>query len=205
MDTVKYDVKIFLHADADVKQEAFIPIFHRWIQGQQLDELLIDVVDYRHVYYGPGVVLVAHDAHYAMDAADGRLGLLYSRRRETHPSRQGLQGAEERLRSVLHCALTVCQRLEAEPTLQGQLRFRGDTWLLRVNDRLLAGHADAVLDSLDLKTLLAQLYPDGEVKVERITTSDARPTFMLAATVAPDVQTLYTRLNYIRAGMGVGA
>ena len=50
-----------------VELEEFIPVFHDWIQTQQLAELLIDVADYRHVPHGPGVVLVAHDAHYAMD------------------------------------------------------------------------------------------------------------------------------------------
>ena len=64
-------------------------MFHDWIQNQRLDELLIDVVDYRHVHDGPGVILIAHDAHYAFDTSEGRLGLLYSRRPRdpSHPER----------------------------------------------------------------------------------------------------------------------
>ena len=75
MDTVKYELKFFLDDTAGVEMEEFIPVFHDWIQTQQLAELLIDVADYRHVPHGPGVVLIAHDAHYAMDLADDRLGL----------------------------------------------------------------------------------------------------------------------------------
>ena len=94
MDTVKYELKCFLDDASGVELEEFIPVFHDWIQTQQLEELLIDVADYRHVPQGPGVVLIAHDAHYAMDLTDARLGLLYSRRRETsqpmrHPECRG--------------------------------------------------------------------------------------------------------------------
>ena len=67
-------------------------------------------MDYRHVHDGPDVMLTAHDAHYAMDMADGRMGLLYSRRRETHPARNAIQSVTERLQSVLQCAL---QRVNA--------------------------------------------------------------------------------------------
>jgi hypothetical protein len=65
-----------------VALDTFIPVFHHWIQAQRLDDVLIDVADYRHVPHGPGVLLIGHDAQYAMDQSEGRLGLLYSRRRE---------------------------------------------------------------------------------------------------------------------------
>ena len=61
-------VKIFAHDPAAVQPAAFIPIFHRWIQESRLaDRLLIDVADYRHVANGPGVLLIGHEAHYALD------------------------------------------------------------------------------------------------------------------------------------------
>jgi hypothetical protein len=34
--------------------EAVIPVFHRWIQEQIFDELLLDVANYSHVPDGPG-------------------------------------------------------------------------------------------------------------------------------------------------------
>ena len=52
MDTVKYELKCFLDDASGVELEEFIPVFHDWIQTQQLEELLIDVADYRHVPQG---------------------------------------------------------------------------------------------------------------------------------------------------------
>jgi hypothetical protein len=204
MHGVKYDLKLFLQDASGVDLETFIPIFHRWIQAQVLAELLIDVADYRHVHHGPGVVLIAHDAHYAMDLAAGRLGLLYSRRRETHPSRSALHSTAQRLTSVLQCALAACQRLEAEPELNGTCRFRGDVLLLRCNDRLQAAHTAAAYNDLQqhLGPLLATLYPGQDVEVERPGEDDRRLTVVIKATENPDVGTLLTRLApYVQHGM----
>jgi len=196
MDTVKYELKFFLDDTSEVELEEFIPVFHDWIQTQQLAELLIDVADYRHVPHGPGVVLVAHDAHYAMDLAEGRLGLLYSRRRETHPSRCAIQGVADRLRSVWHCALTACQRLEAHPVLHGRLQFRGNELLLRCNDRLQAPNTPAAYDELcqDLEPFLATLYPGQRVEVEHVSEHTSRLTVGIKVAEPLDVDTLLTRL-----------
>jgi hypothetical protein len=195
METCKYDLKLFFHEAASVELEAFIPVFHRWIQVQCLDEVLIDVADYRHVHHGPGVVLVAHDAHYAIDMAEGQPGLLYSRRRETHPSRRHLQSEVERLFSVLHCALSACQRLEAESVFQGRVRFRGDTFMLRSNDRLLAPNTpQAKADLLSsLTPVLNTLYSEGDVELH--TQVASRLTVMVRSTANADVETLRSRLG----------
>jgi hypothetical protein len=196
MHSVKYDLKLFLENASEVDLEAFIPIFHRWIQAQALEELLIDVADYRHVHHGPGVVLIAHDAHYAMDTAAGRLGLLYSRRRETHPSRQALQSVGERLASVFQCALAACQRLEAEPALAGRCRFRGDELLLRCNDRLYAPNTVEAYRDLryGLEPFLATLYPGQRVTLEHASGDAGRLSVVIKATENADVETLLQRL-----------
>ena len=196
MDTVKYELKLFLDDPSNVEMEEFIPVFHDWIQTQQLAELLIDVADYRHVPQGPGGVLIAHDAHYVMDLSDARLGLLYSRRRETHPSRCAIRSVEDRLRSVWHCALTACQRLEAYPVLHGRLQFRGDELLLRCNDRLRAPNTTAAYDELcqHLAPFLATLYPGQRVEVEHRRENTSRLTVTIKVPDPPDVDTLLTRL-----------
>jgi len=197
MHGLKYELKLFLRNASGVELEAFIPLFHRWIQTQCLEELLIDVADYRHVPHGPGIVLIAHDAHYAMDMAEGRLGLLYSRRRETHPSRSAIQGVEDRLWSVLQCALTAAQYLEDDSTFQGRLQFRGNAWLLRLNDRLLAPNTEAAYHELRqaLAPCLATLYPDTQVTVEHVRQDTSRLTVVIKAAEDPDVATLLTRLG----------
>ena len=196
MNSIRYDVKIFVQETSAVEPAEYIPVFHRWIQEQRLPELLIDVADYRHVPDGPGVVLVAHDAQYAMDAAEGRQGLLYSRRRETHPSRTAIEGTEARLRSVLHDALTACQELETEPALQGRLRFRGDELVLWCNDRLVPD-TDETYAALaqHVQACVATLYPGQSVEVSRASDRAGRAGVVVRAAGAPGVETLLARLG----------
>ena len=197
MHSLKYDLKVFLENSSEVNLEAFIPLFHRWIQEQHLPELLIDVADYRHVPQGPGVLLIAQDAHYVMDLTDDRLGLLYSRRRETHASRRSIHSPEDRLVSVLQCALTACYHIETDPVWQGQLAFRGNEWLLRVNDRLLAPNTTEAYNDLcqSLEPLLATLYPESQVTIEHVHESTSPLTVLIKTTASPDVATLLTRLE----------
>lgn len=197
MHTPKYELKWFLGDAADIALEAFIPVFHHWIQRQCLEELLIDVADYRHVHNGPGVILIAHDAHYAIDATDGRLGLLYSRRRETHPSRRHIQDTRERLASVFLCALSACQRLETDTAFQGQLRFRTDGMVLRLNDRLFAPNTLDAFQAIyeDLAPFLRTLYPRQELEVAHASDTASRLTVEIKTTENPGVETLLTRLG----------
>jgi hypothetical protein len=196
MNCVKIDLKLFLDDASQVDLEAFIPVFHRWIQAQELEDTLIDVADYRHVPNGPGVILVAHDAQYAMDTADGRVGLLYSRRRETHASHQDIRSMTQRLRSVVRSALTTCQRLEAESTLPQPLHFRGNEMLLRCNDRLTAPNTAQTYDELRecLEPLLAQLYPGALPQMERVGDPSSLLSLSIKSDDVPGVETLMSRL-----------
>ena len=56
-------LKIFLDDASVLEPGDVIPVFHRWIQRQAVDGLLIDVADFPHMPTGPCVVLVAHEAH----------------------------------------------------------------------------------------------------------------------------------------------
>jgi len=197
MDTVKYELKLFVEDASGIDLEEFIPIFHHWITAHELEELLIDVADYRHVPDGPGIVLIGHDAHYAMDLTDGRLGLLYSRRRETQPGLRDIHSVEDRLRSVWHCALTACQRLAAHPALAGRLQFRGNELLLRCNDRLHGPNTAAAYSELcqHLEPFLATLYTGQQVEVEHYSERTSRLTVSIKVAESPDVDTLLTRLG----------
>lgn len=197
MQSQKYELKWFLESSEGVVLEAFIPVFHHWIQTQRLDDILIDVVDYRHVPNGPGVILIGYDAQYAMDLSEGRLGLLYSRRRETHPIRNHIKDVAVRLQSVFQDALTACQQLESEAAFQGRLRFRTDALLLRINDRLLAPNTTEVYNDLRgyLDPFLAQLYPEAPVTMAHRAKSASRLTIAIQTASLTDVHTLLTRLN----------
>jgi hypothetical protein len=134
LDAHKLQVKVFVQVAAGASApslEPFIPVFHEWIKHHRLPELLIDVANYAHVPQGPGVALIGHQGDYYLDEAEGRPGLLYSRKREPPPPAERLADA---FRRALHAAVL----LEGEAAFGGKLRFRGDELLFRINDRLLA-------------------------------------------------------------------
>lgn len=132
------NVKLFAVDPAAVNLEDYSAVFNAWIQAQDMDELLVDVADYRHVHHGPGILLIGHEADYGLDNTHGRLGLLYNRKAP-------VQGrAAERLAQALATALRAARRLE-----QGQgLRFNTGELLLFVNDRLIAPNNEATLAAL---------------------------------------------------------
>lgn len=134
----------FLISDPEaVDLEALIPVFHRWIQEQVCEELLLDIADYRHVPYGPGIVLIGHQADYSLDNAQGHLGVRYNRK-------AALEGSNsDRLRQAALSALKACQRLEAEQVLEGRIRFNGHDMEFFVNDRLLVPNREEVRRRLD--------------------------------------------------------
>ena len=143
MDAQRLQLKIFVTPDSAlaVEPEAFIGVFHRWIKERVLSELVIDVANYLHVPKGPGVVLIGHGADYFLDHGEGRVGLLYNRKRVGPPPEDRLS---DLVRRTLHGALL----LEREPALGGKLRFASSEMLFRINDRLAAPNRDATFEAL---------------------------------------------------------
>lgn len=151
MDTQNITFKLFA-ADGDAAVPGahdVVRAFHRIIQEKALDELLIDVADYGHVHRGPGVMLIAHEAHYGFEhGSDARLGLKYARKR-------GPAGPfEARLQTALRKAVAAARVLEADPGLRGKLRFRSDALRFSIEDRLHAPN-----DAQTLATVVAALAP----------------------------------------------
>ena len=88
--------------------EDILPIFQRWIQEGRLAGMLIDVIDYKHVPDGPGIMLIADEADIAYDLMDGEIGLHYIRKR-------GLPDTlDAALSLVFSCAIEAARALEAE-------------------------------------------------------------------------------------------
>lgn len=101
-------VKLNLARAPQLQPADIVPIFQRWIQQRTVPGLLIDVIDYKHVPDGPGVVLVADEADYAWDLGAGQAGLRYIRKRALPDD---LSAA---LRLCWAGALAAAQALEAE-------------------------------------------------------------------------------------------
>ena len=129
------NAKMFVEGDLTIDLERFMEVFHRWVAEQSLDELLIDVADYRHVPAGPSVVLVGHEADYVMDNTGNRYGLLYNRKAALDGSRSN----SDRFQQALASAARVCSLLEAE---FAGLKFSRSEFELSINDRALAPNTE---------------------------------------------------------------
>ena len=155
---VKLLVKLLVKEPEAAALEPLIPVFHGWIESQIVEELLLDVADYRHVHAGPGVVLIGHQANYSVDHTDERWGVRYNRKAALIGSNQ------DRLRQAVRAAATACQRLEAEPRLEGKFRFDGQELEFFVNDRLLAPHSESTREALrpELDSFFEKLFRGNE-------------------------------------------
>jgi len=157
---LRTQVKFFLTtaegvANADgIDLAAFAPVFQRWIQQKSLEGQLVDVADYRHVFEGPSIVLIGHDSDYTIENRAGRLGLLYTRKRQTDPD------LPTQLRTSIRLALTAARLLESEKSFTPRLKFRGEEFELRFADRLqLPNKPESVaLVRNDLSAVLTELY-----------------------------------------------
>lgn len=157
--TIPKRISIKFHAEAapgfDIAQ--VVPVFHRWVREHAVEnELLIDVADYKHVVDGPGILLVGHEADYGLELVDGKLGLLYTRKREVGDS---LTGAFQTLFAQSQAA---ARRLESEPELAG-LRIHTDAADVAVLDRLHFENSDEGVDAIGpaLEEVLAGVYSGG--------------------------------------------
>lgn len=191
MDAQRIVVKVYLE-DRTVAPHDFIPVFHRWIQTHALDEVLIDVADYSHVHDGPGVLLICHEANYAIDLLDGRPGIVYARKRD-------VKGTwEERVQSGFRAALTACRKVEGEVALAGKSRFSTKELLFRINDRLLAPNVAATFATVSptLSSIAARLYGENGFELAHDTSDpDGLFTVRIRATGdAPSVAKLLERL-----------
>lgn len=153
------NIKFFVDGELSVDWERFIEVFHTWVAEQSLDELLIDVADYRHVPMGPGVIVVGHEADYFMDNTANQPGLRYNDKIE----RTGTN--EDRLRHALRAAAIASLRLESE--LAG-LRFNRQQVQFSINDRAIAPNNDATYEAChsELPALLNKTLGDGEFDIQ---------------------------------------
>ncbi len=76
----RIQIKLFITEEINLAD--LVSVFHGWIQQNELDGLVLDVADYRHVPNGPGLLLMGHEGDYALDLADGRPGVTYKHKRD---------------------------------------------------------------------------------------------------------------------------
>lgn len=174
----RIQVKAFVEDASRIELSALIPVFHRWIQTDALDEMLIDVGNYEHVPEGPGILLVAHEADYALDVSGGAPGLLYTRKRDL-PGSIG-EAVELSLRSLFKAV----SLLEEEPSLGGTYRFRTGQLEIRFLDRLQVPNRPESVEVVreDVERVLKSLYGVDTVALDVIA-DDARLPFAVRVTL----------------------
>jgi hypothetical protein len=174
MELQHVNVKLIVKDADGLDLQPLIPVFHSWIQDQIFDDRLLDVADYRHVHNGPGVVLIGHDGDYSVDNTDGRLGVRYNRKTPLDGSN------EDRLKQAARAVVNACQRLEAQPGLNGKLRFNGQDIEIFINDRLVAPNRDETRQALDpdFKQFARELFRGNEYSLSY--ESDPRKLFSVS-------------------------
>ena len=181
------NIKFYLENPETVNLAEYGPVFNSWIQGQRLEELLVDVADYLHVHHGPGIMLIGHEADYSLDHRAGRLGLLYNRKEQ-------LNGTTlEKLAQAARAALTAAKILEQE----NGLKFSGSEVQVIVNDRLLVPNTADSFEALepDLQAFFTALYSGAEYELEHLVNPRERFTVNVKTGTSFDVETLLKNLS----------
>jgi hypothetical protein len=190
MDSSKLSVKFFFRDAEAVEQEAFVPVFHRWIQQHALQgHQLIDVADYAHVPEGPGIVLVSHEANLSTDDTGHQRGLLYFRKTP-------IEGDfEARLGEVFRSTLLACKLLEDDEALAGKVAFKTDAPRFRIHDRLLAPNTAETFADVKptLESFLSKLY-GGNVTLAHEPNDETLFEVKVTAGSSPSVGELLKRL-----------
>lgn len=183
-------VKFSLKQQPTLQPEDILPIFQRWIQEHAIEGMLIDVIDYKHVPDGPGIVLIADEFDLAYDLSDGEIGLYYVRKRELPVS------LNPALRLVFSHALAAARALEAEAP--GDIVFDFNSAKISFLDRIHYRNEPEVFDALQdtLNQTLSEIF-GADVLITRMY-GDPRAIFALrcaADSATVDIETLIARLD----------
>ena len=148
-------VKAFFNSSINTKD--FVPIFHKWIQNQVFaNHLLLDVADYQHVYQGPSLILVGHEADFAVDLEKGRAGFIYIRKRSWPEG-----DLTKRVHTVLENIISAAKLLTAETSLSSKLDL--SELELNFSDRLITPNKPEIHETLKepVQKALNDFYDQG--------------------------------------------
>lgn len=187
----KFGIKFFAVDAERIDILKLIPMYHRWIQQDALEDLLVDVADYSHVPAGPGVMLIAHEGNYALDETDHERGVVYYSK---HPLAGELP---ERFAQVASKALKAAQLMQEDAELEGAVRLAGNRLQFFANDRLAAPNTQAAYAELEpaLRTFLDRLYAGARYTLARETDPKERLSVRVQAEGEVALETLLARLN----------
>ena len=154
----RLSAKFYTLDPSGIDLEAIVPVFHRWIQDDALEGLLIDVADYAHVHQGPGILLIGHEGDYSLDLGEGRPGLLYTRKQDMPET------LTDSLNLTIRLALSAALLAASEADLNG-LEFDYSDIQLTFIDRLNTSNTQETFDALKdvLQGFADDLYGKAEI------------------------------------------
>jgi hypothetical protein len=187
MELQHINVKVFFEDGCEPVLEDFINTFHTWIQADRLDELLVDVADYRHVRGGPDVLLVAREADYCIESSEPRRGLVYNRKAVVDGS------PPERIGQAMSAVLRACRLLESE---HDDVRFSRQHFEVLVNDRGRAPNTTECQNSFqpELEKFLVSTF-DGGFSIERESEPRRRLAMRVQLEQPYDLDTVIDKLS----------
>lgn len=113
-------------------------VFHQWIRNDSLQDILVDVADYRHVARDPGVVLVGYECNYQVrEDFEQRPQIVCWQKREFSKSLCPI-------REVFKRTVAVCKMLEESTGRVGC--FDASRALIGARDRLSTNGPDFLVD-----------------------------------------------------------
>ena len=170
MTFARLSAKYFIEDSDSVNLPALMPVFQRWITDNPFGDLLIDVVDYKHVHNGPGVILIGHETDYALDMRDGRPGLLVTQKR-------GPALLPKALRALLEKTLSARRLLETEKSIRSPTQFGADEVEITFYDRLLFPNREETASQIRpvLDKIIREIYGEIEVSFDRGTNDTRYP------------------------------
>lgn len=160
----RFCIKFVAQPDASLDEETLIPVFHEWIRERKLPGVMFDVVDYRHVPEGPGIMLITHGINYAMEHGNGEYGL---------SAQLKIAESEDHTDSLVDLVGRTAQfgaLLEADDRVAGQVKLNGNQFYYIANDRLNAPNTNEAFTALKgpLEAAAAKIYPDKAVTIARV-------------------------------------
>ncbi|MGB2923881.1 MAG: hypothetical protein WBB82_01100 [Limnothrix sp.] len=179
MNVERFCVKFLVQDLPDGFDEAsLIGVFQGWIRDEKVKGTLIDVIDYRHVPDGPGIMLVTYEINYMMEHQAG-YGL-YAQRR--WPEVEGLSHPEGIVNLVKAAAEfgTILQK-------DTGITLKGNEFFYIANDRLNAPNNDETFTAIkpDLETALKQIYGGESFTLERVQNNPKERLTILVKVASP--------------------
>ncbi len=161
MNIERFCVKFPAQAPADFDEASLIGVFQAWIREEKIEGTPIDVVDYRHVPDGPGIMLMTYEINYMMEHQGG-YGL-YAQRRWGKDEAQPLP---EAIADLIVSSAKFGTLLAAETGVT----LKGEEFHYICNDRLNAPNTDAAFAEIkpELEAALKKLYGGTGFSIERV-------------------------------------